>query len=83
MYIVAVHDISDPEKFWGAVQAAPIPESIKLHHSFPNENGSRAVCLWEGESLGAIRSLVEDTVGGFSKNEFFEVESANALGLPG
>ena len=81
MHIVAIHNISDPEKFWSAVQTTPIPEAITLHSSLPNKGGSRAVCHWEAESLDAVRDLVEGTVGQFSSNEYYEVEMANAMGL--
>ena len=83
MYVVAIHDISDPEKFWGAVQAAPIPEGMALHSTLPNSDGTRAVCLWEADSTDSVRDLVEGTVGQASRNDFFEVESKNAMGLPG
>jgi hypothetical protein len=82
MYIVAVHDIADAEKFWAGVKEAAIPEGIALHSSLPNATGSRAVCLWEAESLGAVRDLVEATVGPYGTNEYFEVDARNALGLP-
>src|SRR5207244_9155302 len=35
-----------------------------------------------GSVWGAVRELVEATVGTHSTNEYFEVESQNALGLP-
>jgi hypothetical protein len=82
MYIVAIHDVSDPEKFWGTIQAATIPEGIRLHSTLPNASGTRAVCLWEADSEEQIRKLVEGTVGPASENEYFEVKADNAMGLP-
>jgi len=83
MHIVAIHDISDPEKFWSAVQAADIPVDIKLHQTLPNQQGSRAVCLWEADSTDKVRDLVDGAVGQYSQNQFFEVNDQNAMGLPG
>jgi len=83
MYVVAVHGIEDRERFWGAVQSTPVPEGFTLHSVLPDANGSRAVCLWESDSLEAVRDLVEGTVGGFSSNQYFEVEPSRAVGLPG
>ena len=83
MHIVAIHNISDPERFWGAVQQAEIPADIQLHSTLPNDGGSKAVCLWEADSQDAVRDLVEGVVGGFSNNEYFEIAAENAIGLPG
>jgi hypothetical protein len=92
MYIVAVNNISDPENFVaGVVDGIPkIPEDIRLHSSLPNAQGSRAVCLWEAESIEKVRSLIEEGIEGvpglgpFSNNEFFEVDPKHpiAVGLP-
>jgi hypothetical protein len=82
MHVVAIHSISDPDKFWETADESKPPEGVALHSAFPNEDGSRAVCLWEADSLDTVRQLVEDTVGDVSSNEFFEVNAGNAQGLP-
>jgi hypothetical protein len=84
-YIVAIHDISDPQRFWGAAEAATeFPPGITLHATYPRGDGSRAVCLWEADSVDAVRELIASVSGDASDNEFFEVDTrnANALGLP-
>jgi hypothetical protein len=86
MYITVIHDISDPEKFSEAVQsatAAGFPDGITLHCSYPSANGTRSTCLWEADTVDAVRDLVEPAVGEFSNNEYFEVSTDHALGLPG
>lgn len=50
MYVTAIHQITDPEKFRQAVRAATPPVSefpagIVLHSTFSNPNGTKAVCL--------------------------------------
>jgi hypothetical protein len=84
MFIVIQHQISNPEKFWGTAQEATsnLPAGLKLHSSFPNADGSKAVCVWEGNELNTVKELVEGSVGQFSKNEYFAVEAKNAMGLP-
>jgi hypothetical protein len=82
MHVVAIHSISDPDKFWSAADESELPEGVALHSAFPNDDGSRAVCLWEADSLDAVREIVESTVGDVSNNEFFEVNASNAQGLP-
>jgi hypothetical protein len=85
-YVVAIHQINDPENFWsGAARAVPnLPSGVRLHATYPQGDGSRAVCLWEAESVDAVRQLVDSGVGDTSRNEYFEVDAqhAGALGLP-
>jgi hypothetical protein len=84
-YIVAIHDISDPERFWGAADSSrEFPPGIALHASYPRDDGARAVCLWEADSVGAVRDLIETAIGDASNNEFFEVDTTHAglRGLP-
>jgi hypothetical protein len=84
-YIVAIHDISDPGRFWSAADPSiDFPSGISLHSTFPRTDGRRAVCLWEADSAERVRELLESITGDASQNEFFEVDTqhANTLGLP-
>ena len=84
MHVVAVHTITDPGKFFPAAAAGmqEMPAGLRVHSMAPSRDGSKAVCIWETDSLEAVRSLVEETVGDSSSNEFFEVDATNAIGLP-
>ena len=83
MYICIHHSISDPAAFWStAEQISNLPPHVKLHHSFPTKDGSRAVCIWEADSIDALRSIVEPMVGHASRNEYFEVENKEAVSMP-
>ena len=83
MYITAIHKVSDPEKFWSA-DPNDLPADVSLLSTFPNSDGSRAVCLWEADSVEKVRSLVDGLAGNASTNEFFEVNEQHeyTLGLP-
>jgi hypothetical protein len=83
-YIVAIHDISDPEAFWGAASSAELPSGVKILSTYPQEDGSRAVCLWEADSVDTVRDAVNGLAGDFSHNEFFEVDPQHpgTTGLP-
>jgi hypothetical protein len=81
MHVIAVHRISDPDRFFEAAQSTPIPEGIELHSLLPSSDGSRAVCHWEADSEESVRNLVEGTVGEISDNEYFEVDEGSAQGL--
>ena len=82
-YIVAIHDISDPDRFWSAADPAAIPAGVTLHATYPRGDGTRAVCLWEADSVDTVRDLVDGLSGDSSRNEFFEADPqhAGAIGL--
>jgi hypothetical protein len=82
MYVVAQHTILDRENALEAGQAlfSP-PAGITLHYFLPNLETSKAICLWEADSLETVKTLVDRTLGSTAKNEFFEVDSKNAWGL--
>ncbi len=83
MYICIHHSISDPGAFWNtAEQLANLPPHLTLHHSFPTKDGSRAVCIWEADSIDTLRRFIEAKVGHASRNEYFEVENKEAVGMP-
>ena len=82
MYTVAIHTISNPEKFWSAAKALKVPPGLKLHTVFPSPDGAKAVCLWEGDSLPAVTQFVEEVTNGLASNEYMAIEASNAVGLP-
>jgi hypothetical protein len=82
MHVVAIHTISDPDGFFRAIEAAPLPQGMALHATLPNADSSRMVCLWEADSLESVEQLVNTTVGEYSDNEFFAVRPDAAQGLP-
>jgi hypothetical protein len=84
-FIVAVHDVSDPKRWWGgAAEAGDPPEGVTLHSTYPRKDGARATCLWEADSVNAVREYVDAFGGDASHNDYFEVDEKHdfALGLP-
>ena len=47
-------------------------------------DGTRAVCLWEADSVEKVRDVVDGAAGDISNNEFFEVDPGHPAtsGLP-
>jgi hypothetical protein len=82
MHVIAIHSVSDPEGFWAAASSLDPPEGVTLHSTLPNDDGTRAVCVWEANSVDAVRDFVDGNSAGMSSNEFFEVNPENARGLP-
>ena len=82
MYIVANHAIANPETFWGLAKSTPIPPPLKLHCVFPSTDGAKGTCLWEAQSLDAVKQFVENLTSAYARNEYMAVEAVNAVGLP-
>jgi hypothetical protein len=80
MYVIAIHSISDPERFWGG--ELDLPDGIALRSALPNTDGSRGVCVWEADSASTVERIIEDAAGEISDNEYFEVNADTAQGLP-
>lgn len=84
MFVAVQHTISDPEALWARAKeiVANLPPQVKLHQCFPNEAGSRGICIWEGESVKAIQTYLEGQVGHVSSNDYFEVQNKESIALP-
>jgi hypothetical protein len=82
MYVVVQHTISEPAVFWNAADPTTLSPDIKLLHTFPTPDGTRAVCIWEGESVDAVRNVLEPVIGGTSRNEYFTVENREGFARP-
>ena len=82
MYAIAIHTVSDPEKFWAAAQELELPEGLTLHTTAGSQDGMKAVCVWEADSVDSIRNVVDPASEGASTNEYFEVNEQYSMGLP-
>jgi hypothetical protein len=77
MYVSVIHRISDPERFEAAEERAleaGLPEGFSLPIHAANSDHTTVICIWEGESVEAVRDLVESVVGEYSENEYYEME---------
>jgi hypothetical protein len=77
MYVGVHHHISDPEGFRTAEQRAldaGLPEGLSLPIHATTPDYTTVICIWEGESVEAVRDLVESVVGEYSENEYFEMK---------
>ena len=83
MYVAIQHRIHDPAAFWPEDMrqfTSMLPPHLKLLHTFAASDGTHAVCVWEGQSIDAVRDFVEPVVGAASENEYFAV--LNGEGIP-
>ena len=82
MYVLVHHEISNPASFWAIVEKTDVPAPFKLHQTLVAKDGSRATCLWEGESVDAVRNLVDPLLGSHSKNQYAQAENREGLAMP-
>ncbi len=89
MHAVIHHFINDPAKWEqtsrdvkSQIEQHRLPKGLTPLQYFPSVDGRRADCLWEAESLEALRQYMDRTTSGASRNEYFEVKAQDAFGLP-
>jgi hypothetical protein len=84
MFVLVHHTVTDPDTFWPTAQAAlsDMPAGLTLHHCLAGKDGVRATCLWEAESVEAVRSFLEPVIGPSSRNEYSEAENRDGIAVP-
>lgn len=82
MYVLVQHVISEPAAFWNAADPSTLSPDIKLHHSFPTPDGTRAACLWEAQSIERLQAILEPVIGRYSSNEYLAVENREGFVRP-
>ena len=83
MFIVVEHTIINPDAFFGLVpRVAEAPSGIKALQFFPSMSEDRAVCLWEANSVDALKGFLEPLSAQSSRNTYYTVDSTVAIGLP-
>ena len=85
MHVVVQHRITDPEKFF-SMDAEEVgsggPPGAQVRQFLPFQDRSAAICLWETDSISALRGYLDPATAGASENAYFEVDGERAMGLP-
>jgi hypothetical protein len=77
MFVSVIHRIHDPEGFQAAeakALEAGLPASLALPVHAATADHRLGICIWEGESVAAVREVVEGAVGPYAENEYAEME---------
>ena len=85
MYLVVHHSVIDREKFLATDPhdiGGNAPPGVRVHQFLPARDASAADCLWEAESLDALRDYLDPATRDSCQNSYFEVDAAAAMGLP-
>ena len=80
MYVLALHEISNPDAFWGG--QLDLPKGTELTSVAPSTDGARGVCIFKSDSVDRVRKLVDGATSAVSRNEFYALNEGNARGLP-
>lgn len=85
MYIVVNHDISNSNDFWASAQKnlPHLPEAgvQRIVSVFPNNSMDKCTCIWEADSMDSLDKYLRDKVGDWSKDSFYELNEAAAMGF--
>ncbi len=80
MLVLAVHEVSNPEAFWSG--QLDLPTGTEIRAAIPSADGGHGVCIFKSDSVDTVRALVDGATSAVSKNEFYAINEANAMGLP-
>ncbi len=89
MHVVIHHQISDPmkweqseKKMMSLIQEHRLPAGLKPLEYLPSVDGRKADCVWEATSFGVLQKFIDSETAGAARNEYFEVKTQAAIGLP-
>ena len=82
--------INDTQKWQQGVQSVlskveggTLPAGMKPVFFVPATNQKTTFCVWEADSVDTVRKFIDQETGTAARNEYFEVDTKNAIGLPG
>ena len=82
MLILVEHTITNQDVFFGLVQkVTKAPSGIKALQFFPSMDKNQAVCLWEANSVDALKGFLEPLIAKSSRNIYYAVDSKKPIGL--
>ena len=86
MFISVHHQINNPGQFWASAQKSlpelPVPGVKRICNVFPSGNMMEATCIWEADSIESLDQYLRSKVFDWSKETYFEIDAAHAMGLP-
>jgi hypothetical protein len=77
VFVTVIHRIHDPEGFKAAEARAletGLPTGTTLSVHAATRDHRLGIGVWEGESVTAVRDVVEGSVGPFADSEYYEME---------
>jgi hypothetical protein len=89
MHIGIQHIVNDAQKWeqgkqsvMSKIEGDTLPAGMKPLLFIPAANQKTAICVWEADSIDTVKKFIEREMGTAARNEYFEVDTKNAIGLP-
>jgi hypothetical protein len=83
------HTINDAQKWeqtknsvMSKIQSNTLPPGVKPVLFIPGTNHKVTFCVWEADSLETVRNFIDRESGSAARNEYFEIDVKNSMGLP-
>ena len=76
MFVTVIHRIHDPEGFQAAeakALEAGLPSGVALPIHAATGDHALGICIWEGESVEAVRKIADGVTGPYAENEYYEM----------
>jgi hypothetical protein len=90
MYVSVHHSITDTQKWDQAtktmmamMEQGRIPQGLKGLMYMPGTDGRKADCVWEANSVEALKAFLEPATASAARNEYIPINASQAFGLPG
>ena len=89
MHVGIHHTINDAKKWeqgkksvMSKIEGGGLPAGMKPVVFVPATNQKITFCVWEADSVDTVKKFIDREVGTAARNEYFEVDAKNAMGLP-
>ena len=87
---IGIHHIINDSKKWeqskksvmSKVQGGTLPAGMKPVFFVPATNQKTTFCVWEADSVDTVKKFIDRETSTAARNEYFEVDTKNAMGLP-
>ena len=90
MYVAIHHTITDSQKWdrtaqniMAMIEQGRLPEGLKALIYLPSVDGRKADCVWETNSVDALRRFIDRETGTAARNDYSTNTVEAAVGLPG
>jgi hypothetical protein len=84
MFVGIQHRISDADAMLSRSEklAENAPPGVRAHQFYLSKDRTLATCIWEADSVQAVREYIDGIQGDSSENTYFEVDPQASAGLP-
>jgi hypothetical protein len=84
MFVGIQHRIKDANAMLSRSEkmAENAPPGVQARQFCLSKDRTSATCIWEADSVDAVRDYIDRTQGDSSQNTYFEVDAEASVGLP-